>query len=211
MPPTSNEPFCEILVLISCVSSIGSNQPAHLCSLARSFTACTQCTYCMCTYMYPFLTCIRNYPVGLSSKFWCKKVVCACIEGAFENAWMVKLVWVFTGYTSVPNLPIRIKYLLHEWPKKAHVILTSCAVSPEHLTARRLIALNAHVSTHYLTLCMLGNLSCFGVCWLFFKINFFFWSVLIWVQTACIGYQQTTYVAANNGRVKRTCTTIHWG
>ena len=38
--------FCEILVLLnSCVSSIGSNQPRHLCSLARAFNACTQCTY----------------------------------------------------------------------------------------------------------------------------------------------------------------------
>ena len=40
MSPMINEPFCEILVLISYVSSIGSNQPAHLRSLARAFTAC---------------------------------------------------------------------------------------------------------------------------------------------------------------------------
>ena len=55
MSPMSNEPFCKILVLITCVSSIDSNQPAHLCSLAR---ACTR--------------------------------------------------------ASVTNLPMRIKYLLHE-------------------------------------------------------------------------------------------------
>ena len=95
---------------------------------------------------------------------------------------------------------------------KAHVILTSFAVSPELLTARRLIPLNAHALTPSLTLCILGNFSCFSWRLLaFFKINFFFWSVLIWVQTACIGYKQTTYLAASNERVKRTCTTIHWG
>ena len=43
--------FCEILVLNSCVSSVGSNQPMHLFSLARAFTACTQCTYRICTNM----------------------------------------------------------------------------------------------------------------------------------------------------------------
>ena len=54
MSPTNNEPFCEIFVLFSCVSSIGSNQPAHLCRFARAVSACTQCTYHMCTSMYPF-------------------------------------------------------------------------------------------------------------------------------------------------------------
>ena len=54
------------------------------------------------------------------------------------------------------------------------MILTSCAVSPEHLTARRLIALNAHASTLSLTLCMLGIVSCFSWHLLaFFIINFF--------------------------------------
>ena len=110
----------------------------------------------------PILTWRCNYPVGFNSKFWCINVVCACIEGACGNARMVKLIWVFTGYTSVTHLHKNIKYLLHEWPKKAHVILTSCAVSPERLTARRLIALNAHASTPSLTLCMLGNFSCFS-------------------------------------------------
>ena len=47
----------------------------------------------------PILTCRRNYPVGLSSKIWCINVVCACIEGACGNVRMVKLIWVFTGYT----------------------------------------------------------------------------------------------------------------
>ena len=42
MSPMSNELFCEVFVLISCVSSIGPNQPAHMCSLARAFTAWTQ-------------------------------------------------------------------------------------------------------------------------------------------------------------------------
>ena len=69
--------FCEILVLNSCVSSIGSNQPLHLCSLARAFTACTQCTYRICTYMLPLLTGRCNYPVSFSSKFWCINVVSA--------------------------------------------------------------------------------------------------------------------------------------
>ena len=51
MSPISNEPFCEVLVLISRVSSISSNQPAHICSLERAFTAWTQCIYLICTYM----------------------------------------------------------------------------------------------------------------------------------------------------------------
>ena len=76
----------------------------------------------------------------------------------------------------------------------------------------------------YLTLCMLGNLSCCCCCLLtFFKINFFqkkisgtlsecqmvciqirtdILSVLIWVQTVCKGYQQTTKVTASKERVK---------
>ena len=53
------------------------------------------------------------------------------------------------------------------------MVLTSCAVSPEHLAARRLFALNAHASNQSLTLCMLGNVSCFlGVCWHFSKFTF---------------------------------------
>ena len=154
---------------------------------------------------------IFNMQTQLSSRlqfyFWCIKVLCARIERACENVWMVKLIWVFTGYTSVTNLPMRIlKYFLHAWPKKAHVILASCAVSSEHSTARRLIALIARASNPSLTLCTLGNISC--ICWRllpFFKINFFF----VWVQTACIGYQQVCY--ASKERVKRTCPTIHWG
>ena len=79
----------------------------------------------------------------------------------------------------------------------------------------------------FLTLWMLGNISCF-CCLLtfFFKINFFkkyfrntitlsecqtVWiqiktnilSVMIWVQTVCKGYQQRTKVAASKKRVKQ--------
>ena len=92
------------------------------------------------------------------------------------------------------------------------MILTSCAVSPEHLTARRLIALITRASNPSLTFCMLGNFSCFywRLLAFFFKINFL-QSVLIWVKAACIGYQQKTVsVASSKERVKRTCTTIHW-
>ena len=115
MSPINIKPFCEILVLNSCVSSVGSNQPTHLCSLGRAFTACTQCTHRICTYMLPFLTCRRNYPVSFSSKFWFINVVSARTECACENAWMVKLIWAFTWYTPVTHLHMRIKYLLHEW------------------------------------------------------------------------------------------------
>ena len=80
-----------------------------------------------------------------------------------ENARMVKLNFIFTGSTSVTILPMRIKHLLHELPEKAHVILSSCAVSPEHLTARRLIALIAYASTPSLALRTLGNFS--YLCW----------------------------------------------
>ena len=51
MSPMSNAPFCEILVFITCVSSIDSNQPVHLCSLARVCTAWTQCIYRICKFM----------------------------------------------------------------------------------------------------------------------------------------------------------------
>ena len=45
----------------------------------------------------------------------------------------------------------------------------------------------------------------------FFKINFF-QSVLIWVKTACIGYQlKTVGIASRKERVERICTTIRWG
>ena len=54
------------------------------------------------------------------------------------------------------------------------MILTSFAVSPELLTARRLIALYAHALTPSLTLCIRGNFSFFSWRLLaFFKINFF--------------------------------------
>ena len=69
------------------------------------------------------------------------------------------------------------------------MILTSFVVSPEHLTARRLIALMARASNRSLTHCMPGSFSWF--CWrllAFFKIDFFL-SVLIWIQTACKVYQ----------------------
>ena len=69
-----------------------------------------------------------------------------------------------------------------------------------------------------LTLCMLGNFACFFVvCGFFLKINFLgipsqcqtVWtqirpdvlSGLIWVQTVCKGYQQTTKVATSGERV----------
>ena len=91
------------------------------------------------------------------------------------------------------------------------MIMTSCTVSPEHLTARRLIPLIARASNSSLNFCMLGNFSCF--CWrlqAFSKLSFF-QSVLIWVKIACIGYQhKTVSVACSKERVKRTCTTIHW-
>ena len=183
----------------------------RICAVLQEHLLLAHSVLITCAHTCAHFTCRCNYPAGFSSKFWCLNVVCACIECACGNARMVKLIWVFTVYTSVTNLPMNIKYLLHEWPKKAHVILTSCAVSPEHLTARRLIALNPHASTPSLTLCMLDIFSCFSWRLLAFFIVNFFWSVLIWVQTACIGYQQTTYVAASNERVKRTCTTTHWG
>ena len=53
------------------------------------------------------------------------------------------------------------------------MILTSCAVSPEHLTARRLIALIARASNPSLTLaCWVVFHAFVGVCWLLFKIDF---------------------------------------
>ena len=74
-----------------------------------------------------------------------------------------------------------------------------------------------------ITLCKLGNFTCFCCCLLtFFKINFFkkfflehyqivkqFWiqirtdilSVLIWVQAVCKDYQQITSIAASKERV----------
>ena len=74
---------------------------------------------------------------------------------------------------------------------------------------------------------MLGNFSCF-YCHLltFFQINFFkkifqehyqnwvqirtdIMSVLIWVQTVCKGYQQTTKVATNRKRVSLTYGTVY--
>ena len=65
---------------------------------------------------------------------------------ACENARMVNLIWVLTCYTSVTHLRMRIKYLLHEWPNKTNVILSRFAISPEHLTAHRQIALIACAS-----------------------------------------------------------------
>ena len=35
------EPAYEIIVLITSVTSEGSGEPAHLCSLTRAFTVCT--------------------------------------------------------------------------------------------------------------------------------------------------------------------------
>ena len=64
------------------------------------------------------------------------------------------------------------------------MILTSCAVSPEHLTARCLIALNAHASTPCLTLCMQGNFSCFS------------WRLLAFLQN------KPFYVIIKKGRLK---------
>ena len=56
------------------------------------------------------------------------------------------------------------------------MIMTSCTVSPEHLTACRLIALIACASNPSLNFCMLGNFHAFvGVyrLFFFFKIIFF--------------------------------------
>ena len=41
---------------------------------------------------YTLNTLKGNYPVGISSKFWCMHAVCARIEGAYKNVWMVKLI-----------------------------------------------------------------------------------------------------------------------
>ena len=61
------------------------------------------------------------------------------------------------------------------------------------------------------TICLLGIFNTFVcICRLFSQFNFLL-SFLIWVQTDCIGYQQTTYVAASRESIKRTCATIHWG
>ena len=185
--PINEEPFCEILVLNSCVSSIGSNQPTHMCSLGRAFTACTQCTYSICTYMQPFLTCRRNYPESFSPKFWFINIVSARTECACENAWMVKHIWAFTGYTSVTHLHMRTKYLLHEWPNKAHVILSRYGISPE--PSNRTYRLCVKPFFTFVTLCLLCNFSYF--CWrllAYFKFNFFL-SILIWVHADCIGCQ----------------------
>ena len=191
MSPMSNEPFCEILVFITCVSSIDSNQPAHLCSLARVCTAWTQCIYRTCKFMWPFSTCRRNYPVGFSSKCWCINVVCARIVGAYENAWMVRLIWVFTG--NICNKPAHENEVLIAWVTKEGTW------DPDQL--RRLArAFNWSSSNHTYRTCIkaffnslhAGYFFVFvGVCWLFFKISFFL-SVLIWIQTACISYQQKT-------------------
>ena len=52
--PRTMSHFVRYLYCFHVYISIGSNQPAHLCRFARAFSACTQCTYHMCTYMYPF-------------------------------------------------------------------------------------------------------------------------------------------------------------
>ena len=86
------------------------------------------------------------------------------------------------------------------------------------------ICYGAHCFVTEITLCMLGNFSSFWCRLLtFFKINFFkknfrntircqtIWSrsktnvlwVLIWVQTVCKGYQQTTKVTASMERVEK--------
>ena len=81
----------------------------------------------------------------------------------------------------------------------------------------------AVVSDTFLTLCILGNFACFFViCGFFLKLSFSKktfkntirmsksldpdqvrrLSGLIWVQTVCKGYQQTTKVATSGERVK---------
>ena len=72
-------------------------------------------------------------------------------------------------------------------------MLSRYAISPEHLTAPRRIALIACASNPSLYICnylpSVFFFSCF--CWhllAFFKINFFL-SNLIGVQTDCIGYE----------------------
>ena len=93
------------------------------------------------------------------------------------------------------------------------MILTSCTVSPEHLTAHRLIALIARASNPSLNFCMLGSFSCF--CWrlqpVFFFQNYLF-SVCSGLGLNCLHMlpTETVSVACSKERVKRTCTTIHW-
>ena len=81
----------------------------------------------------------------------------------------------------------------------------------------------AMVKIKLLTLCILGNYSCFyGCLWTYFKINLFKKSfrntirvsngldldqdqcsvALIWIQTVCKGYKQTTKVALSKKIVK---------
>ena len=76
------------------------------CAFVHAYVQSCKSIYCLdtviyriCTYMLPFLTCGRNSTVGFSSKFWGIHVVCVRIECDYENVWMVKLIWVFTGYT----------------------------------------------------------------------------------------------------------------
>ena len=106
-----------------------------------------------------------------------KCYVRAHTEGACENARIVKLIWVFTWYTSVTHLPMIIKYLLHAWPNKTNAILSRYANFPEHLTAPRLITLiacasNPSLNSYFFAFCVFFH-AFVGVCWLFFKINFF--------------------------------------
>ena len=85
MSPISNEPFCEVLVLISCVSSIGSNRRS-ICAVLKEHLLLGHSVFIAYAHTCNhFFTCRCNYPVGYSSKFWRIHVVCARIEGAYEN------------------------------------------------------------------------------------------------------------------------------
>ena len=110
------------------------------------------------------LTCRHNYTVGFSSKFWCIIVVCAHIEGACENALMVKLIWGFTGYTSVTNLSMKIKFLLQG----------TCY--PDQLSNHARVFDSSSSNCTYCTCVtpfLLGNFHAFaGICWLFSKLFF---------------------------------------
>ena len=118
-------------------------------------------------------------------------------------------------------------------PMKTLIRLRGCAawfVSSCDVRVRRYIV--SHFIGHILTLCMLGNFACFFVvCGYFFKLTFLqkylsgipsecqtVWIQikpgvlpgLIWVQTVCKGYQQTTKVATSMETVKTLFQQILW-
>ena len=120
---------------------------------------------------------------------------CAC-----ENAWMVKVIWAFTWYTSVTHLHMRIKYLLHEWPSKAHVILSRYAISPELSNCTYCLCLKPFFT--FVTLCLLCNFHVFVG---FFSNLFFFcrsWSgstLIAWVVSYLLSYHTPPKIYVDEG------------